>query len=259
MKKRYLGAIVVILTMAVGVAGALMRWYLSGSVLDADGLLPAGNHFPLIMGIVLALGLAVVAILARRLEPRPEFARNFCAAPNWFLYGAFTAVAIAITCGLQLKDAGGTMRTLAYVFGVLGGASLVAYAALQAKGHKPAFLLLLPLCVFLALNLIGDYQQWSADPMLLDYCFVLLADAACLLAVFNVGGFSFDRGKRRMTVFWCCCGIVFSLVSVVDSFVSEAYFSAAYRLAITLLLMLVQLQLCDVIPQNTGTPQESAE
>lgn len=260
MKKQYFGAIVVLLTMAVGAAGAFMRWYLLDSVLDENGLLPSGNHFPLLMCVVLALGLAVLAVLASRLEKRPEFAGNFNTDRIGFMYGAFAGLAIAVTCGMQLKDADGTMRTLAYVFGVLGGVALVGYAAFQAKGRKPTFLLLLPACIFLALNLIGDYQQWSGDPMLLDYCFMMLADAVCLLAVFNVGGFSFDRGKRRITVFWCSCGVVLCLVSVVDGFVDGAYSAAACRLAIMLWLLLIQLQLCRVLPQSiAAAPQESAE
>lgn len=260
MKKKYCGMIAMLLTMALAAGGALLRRRLLTSVLDENGLLPTGNHLPLIMAIVLALGLVAVGVLLYFLEKRPEYDKNF--APSAYRQSNVLALMgsaiVVAACAMQWNGTETTVSKLTCIFGILGGALLLGYEFLQMRGTKPNFLLLLPMCVFLALKLIGDYQQWSGDSMVLDYCYMLLADATCMLAIFNLGGFSFDRGKRRATAFWCSCGIVFSLVSVIDGVVAENIPEYLYRVAMIAILIPAEAQLCDLLPRATKEPESTS-
>ena len=52
--------------------------------------------------------------------------------------------------------------------------------------------------------------------MILDYCFDLLVLICIMCATFHLGGFCFDKGRRRATVFFCFCGIFFSAAALAD-------------------------------------------
>lgn len=58
------------------------------------------------------------------------------------------------------------------------------------------------------------FRGWSQDPMVLDYCYDLLALLSIMLASYHLTGFCFDRGHRRITAFFCFCGILFGAAAV---------------------------------------------
>ena len=66
--------------------------------------------------------------------------------------------------------------------------------------------------------LIDIYRHHSANPVLLDYIFLMLAVVFLLLAAFARSGFSFGDGKPRFTVFVCLCAIFLAPISLVSFF-----------------------------------------
>lgn len=57
--------------------------------------------------------------------------------------------------------------------------------------------------------------------MILDYCFDLLALICVMCASFHLGGFCFDAGRRRITAFFCGCGVIFGAVAMAGGMIRE--------------------------------------
>ncbi|MBE6928121.1 MAG: hypothetical protein E7467_06500 [Ruminococcaceae bacterium] len=83
---------------------------------------------------------------------------------------------------------------------------------------KPSPLLYMCLSLYLIVRLIVRFQAWNTDPSVHDYCYALLANIATMLASFHIAGFSFDKGKRRMSLFWLMCSALFCSITLADTF-----------------------------------------
>ena len=130
------------------------------------------------------------------------------------------AVTLAATAGMLLGCVA-MIRDLEHDYDLLlaagGAVTAICWAVValdRFRGRKlPAPLFMIP-ALFYAVRLILDFRNWSRDPMILDYCFDLLALICIMCATFHLGGFCFDKGKRRLTVFYCCCGILFGAAAI---------------------------------------------
>lgn len=69
-------------------------------------------------------------------------------------------------------------------------------------------LFLLP-AAFFVVELICRFRFWTRDPVILDYCYDLFALICVMCAIFHLGSFSFDKGDRRLTVFFSMSGVFF--------------------------------------------------
>lgn len=96
---------------------------------------------------------------------------------------------------MQLLDKPDLFTTLVSILG-LGGASALAYSGylrLSGKASGPAGMLV---CLYLAALLICRFRGWSADPLLGDYCFELLAVVASMVAAYQLAGFPLGKGAE---------------------------------------------------------------
>ena len=66
--------------------------------------------------------------------------------------------------------------------------------------------------------LIDVYRRHSANPVLWDYIFLLLAVISLLTAAFGRAGFSFGDGKPRLTVLSSLCALFLAPISLVSYF-----------------------------------------
>ncbi len=188
-------------------AGAAARIYMDRRLLSPDGMLPRGSRAPLALAAGLAAALALAALLASRLEERPAYRENFS--------NAWGARAVACLCGcviaacgvLRLRGEEDAVRLVTCALQIAAGALMAVQAVCAAMGKRRQRWMLMPMCVYLALNLIGDYRTWSGEPNVLAYCFALPCDVACMLAAYHLAGFDLDRGKRRMGAFWCAAAV----------------------------------------------------
>lgn len=101
--------------------------------------------------------------------------------------------------------------------GLLSAVCIAAFALLRLSGKKPSALLYMLASVYLVVRLIVYFQEWNTDPSIHDYCFQLLAAICAMLSFFQLAGFCLDRGKRRISLFWCLNAIVFCSITVADA------------------------------------------
>lgn len=143
----------------------------------------------------------------------------------------------------QYTDMAVSMAKWLPALGVLSALCIGAFAVLCMKGKKPSPLLYMAASVYLVVRLIVAFQEWNTDPSVHDYAYRLLASICCMLGSFQVAGFGFDKGKRRITLFWTLCAVYFCAVSVPDSFENAAEYIINLSLLAIMAVNSVQLLL----------------
>lgn len=236
--------LILFLTALAAIGGAVLRKLCLACGMTEEKLLidDAAKIYPILLCIVIGASLLCVALLLLRFEKYSSFDENFYPHIAWKLPVGLAGV--LITAGELLtfqKTQDDLLLRLTCLLGIIGGLALLALAAVQMLEKRGSFLFLLPLCIWAAMQLICDYKQWSKDPILLDYCFRMLASITGMLSIFHVGGFFFDSGKRRLTIFWCAACVIFCAVSLPDCTGSTV--SLLYMLALLLFTGSVLIQL----------------
>lgn len=173
--------------------------------------LQSGGSFFTYFTVAVVVLLAVYALfLSRRkkhtaiLSRSPVQAAGLCSA------------ALALTAGsaaMFLSPAREFDRGLA-VLGILAAVSWILQAALSFRGKKPhPAIYFLPVILW-GVRLVRDFRVWSRDPVILDYCYSLLALIFALCAMLELGAFAFDRGRRRLTTFFTLGGVFFTAAAL---------------------------------------------
>ena len=101
--------------------------------------------------------------------------------------------------------------------GLIAAVCIALFSYKCFVGQKPSPALYMIVSLYLVIRLIVSFQAWNTDPSIHDYCYALLATISAMLATFHVAGFSFDKGKRRMSLFWIVCSLFFCSVTLADS------------------------------------------
>lgn len=100
--------------------------------------------------------------------------------------------------------------------GALPCVFLWARALLRREGGAENLATLEP-CLLFCIWLISTYQLRSADPVIQDYLYEVLAIVIALLGFYFVAGPSFGNGRPRSALLFCLAGVYFSLVALADS------------------------------------------
>ena len=106
--------------------------------------------------------------------------------------------------------------------GILAAICMGMFAYRCYEKKKPSALLYMCVSLYLAVRLIVCFQAWNTDPSIHDYCYALLANISAMLAIFHIAGFSFDKGKRRITLFFLMCTIIFCAITLADAIYDHA-------------------------------------
>lgn len=220
--RKLLGRIPVILgTVVLSAGGALLRLRQLNMGFDAVGL-PSGEGLGA-LAVLCVAALALFALVAVQKEKKSSFAENFGASlPAVIL--AVPAAGLLLAGNLMALMEQSPMATpmsqmltrVTSILGIVTALCFVGAAAGQYQKKKASAAVYLLPVVYYILQMIFNFKGWSTDPVILDYCFKLFALIAVMLAVFHVGGFALDMGKRRISVFFCLTGVFFSAVSLVD-------------------------------------------
>ena len=148
-----------------------------------------------------------------------------------------TPLAAVPTCLAALALVGGSaaaflhpsreMDQLLAVLGLAAAFSWLFQAAADFRGaspHPAAFFL--PV-IYGGVRLVRDFRLWSRDPVILDYCYSLLALIFTMCALLELGGFAFSRGRRRLCAFFCLGAVFFSAAALSGAAIRDAAVTVA--------------------------------
>lgn len=205
---------------------------------------PAGKAGPLAWVSVAVL--VIFGVYARALPGRTAYgAANGKGA--LLLVLSLAAAVMTLACALLRMDAGEGLLQ-----GVLLAAMALCWtvtALLRQRGKQVSVWFFMIPAVFFGAELVDKFRYWGSDPLILDYCYELLALIATMCATFHLGGFCFDRGQRRLTVFFSLSSVFFNGAALADASGGEIFL----RLA-SVAWMLVSL--CLLLRQNGAEPEK---
>ena len=204
---------VMIVTILAAAAAYFLRLSQLQNYYDETGRVMAGAGKGPLTWLCVMLVLAFAAC-AWFLRPRKKYGALTGRGPLVLAGTMAAAVGMILGCVAMVRDLENDYDLLLAAGGMVTALCWVVVGLDRYRGRKiPAPLFMIP-ALFYAVKLIFDFRNWSRDPMVLDYCFDLLAIICIMCATFHLGGFCFDKGKRRLTVFFCCCGILFGAAAI---------------------------------------------
>lgn len=212
----------ILLALAGGAGGFLLRRWELAAVFDANGLpVPWSAPSLLLIGLSVVLA-AVFAVLLRRPNYRPaDYNEAFSAKNSWlYLIGMALSAAAILFAGVVGLRYGGYCSLLCKLTNILCLLSFVcilatAWSNFQSKPLRFSLTLLVPgytLCLWL----VSAYQKQAADPVVLDYVYEMLAIICTLIGLYFSAGYSFGRPKFRRCALFSLLGIFFTLVTLAD-------------------------------------------
>ena len=227
MKDQKFGPIpVLLLTLAGGLAGFVLRLMMLTVGYDAQGVQIPGSWPMVSLWVLSGVVLIGLAALCLGMGKRAGLEENFKASPVAGA-GAMVAGLVFFVCSLvQLLDKPDLFSMVVYALGLGGGSALAynGYLRLSGKVSAPAGMLV---SLYLAALLICRFRGWSADPLLGDYCFQLLAMVASMVASYQLAGFPLGKGRRRASIFWSMAAVFFSCISLADpGWIGRLFFAA---------------------------------
>lgn len=208
---RIIPALAALAGAAVGIV--LRLWQLTrGS--DIVGRIRIDHPSGIVLAVFAALAAAAIALLSRRLEPRSGYEESFSSGVPELAVSAAAALLLVFSSALSLMTQSGGIQKIIGTLGILAGLCIGVTAAQRFRGVVPPLSMHALPCVYLAFRLIFAFKRWSVDPVVQDYCYELFASIAAMCAAYHLGEFCLGRGRRRLTVFWCLAGVVFSAIAL---------------------------------------------
>lgn len=201
---------------ALTVGGFFLRRLTLANGFDAQGLPIADSSWTLLIVCCIA-AFALACAVSLSLAPRAAFTENFRFSAPLMLVGIVAAMLFAAGNLFLLRQSQNMVQKISAVFGIVGALGWVGVLAALKKSAKPNPWLQIPAVLGCIPLFILRFRAWGLDPILGDYCFLLLACAAQLLGLFYLAGFAFDQGKRKMTVFLSAMAIFFAAVALPDA------------------------------------------
>lgn len=195
--------------MGITAAGAVVVYFLRHiqlqTQLDATGRIMAGAGRGPLTWICLGLTLLIGAY-AFLITPKDRIKNESVPTMVATLVAAFFMVMSGI---VSLK-----IDLLSALFSFGTAVCWVVIALRRQQDALPAAVFFMLPALFGAMELIVQFRDWSRDPLLMDYCFELLASICVMCATFHLGGFSLGRGRSRICVFFCMSGVLFCAVAM---------------------------------------------
>ena len=199
-------------TGVLAVLGFALRLHQLKTAFDVVGARP-GAGFSLFT-VVTVLTVVLFAAYAWTLRGRKKY--QTITGRSVPVAAASAAAALLLLVGSIILAARNRQQgdVLIGVFGFVAALCWFSTAAARYMGKKiPLAMLLLP-AVYYVISLVCQFRFWTRDPVILDYCYDLFALISTMCALYHLGGYGFDRGQRRMTVFFTMCGVFFSAAAL---------------------------------------------
>lgn len=202
----------------------LRRLQLAGSF-DNSGLLARNDGVSIALYALCALAVALAALLCLR-EPKRDVP---VIDGKQKLRGTAVILSALVLLGsyMPLDFSGDKLSLVVMVLAFVAACAMAVEGVFYMQGQTGSLLggCLLP--VYLAVTLVADYRRWSLDPLVVDYCFPLLFIVSAMLAAYYLAGFRVGKGKRRITLFYTVCAVVFAGPVLADGGVQSILHTAA--------------------------------
>ncbi len=270
-KSTAFSAVLLALSLAAAAGGFFVRRAQLATELLADGSLAPGSRLHTVLAVLtVCFVLAAVALLLPA-EKRSHWRTFFRSSPAFQLPLMIGAVLLAVGNLMLLRQGAkpsadvftqspalaGTLSALVAPLGVLCGICYTVSGFFCLSQKKPSAAFYMLACLYPIVRLLACFQAWNTDPSIHDYCYQLLAAICTMLAFFQLGGFCFDRGKRRLTLFWTLCGVVFNGISLADALHGGE--AAALLIASALILILLTNSLLLLFPDGSAPEEPISE
>ena len=257
--------LILLFVILCAVAAMVLRQVQIQTVFDADGLPVSGSPITWALAIVCILVPVVLLLLLRSTPPRQQFYCSIFLTPLGMILTLLAAFAVGIGSLIHFGEVMEIDSSISSVqLSVSGmvipfGGIITALCALMtvnrmANMRRPLLALYLLPFLFVIVELVLEFKNnWSSDPIILDYCFCLFALICVMYALYYVMGFCFDRGRRRHALFWCLTAFFFCAVSVMGNSVDQIGIYAG--LGLWMLSLAIPL-LTDQVPDYVKNPDE---
>lgn len=204
---------VMVVTLLAAAAAFVLRLSQLRNLYDETGRIAEGagkapvTWFCLVMVVVFA---AWVWLLRPRKKDKALASKD----PVVLLATLAAALGLVLGSAAMVMDLQNNRDVLLAAGGVICAICWAVLGLERYRGREIHPMLLMIPSAYYAIRLLLEFRVWSWDPMILDYCFDLLTLICVTCATFHLGGFCFDKGRRRLTVFYCCCGILFGAAAI---------------------------------------------
>ena len=158
-----------------GVAGFLLRIWLSLTGADASGLLLPGHPAAVMLLILTPIALAVLYLHIRPLAVSAPYGKLFPQSNMAAIGYGVAAIGVLFAGFSELLRFRDTITALTCLASIPSAACLSFAAYCRLKRIRPNPVFSGCVTVFLILHLICQYRGWSSQPQLLNYLFPLLA------------------------------------------------------------------------------------
>lgn len=264
---------ILLVTVAAAIAGALVRYRQLQTELLPDGSLADGSYLHIVLILISVVLVGALICLLLPLSNRESWEQVFPTHPIPNVLIILSAAGLAIGTALlwlsgsldeipvmtQMPQIAAVLSKLLLPLGILSAFCIAVFAVMCVLKKKPSPLLYMVASIYLIIRLIVRFQAWNTDPSIHDYCFKLLAAICCMLGTFQLAGFSFGKGRRRISIFWTLCAVVFCCISIPDAYLSGTSDDLIITASLLLLMAVssVELLFCKEIPsEETEAPTD---
>lgn len=247
------GILLSVVTLIVGVLGAVLRWMEQTMGFEAETGLAIPGNVPAIALIILACLFAVFLIVTAIKTKHPSMVRYGQVSPaeNPLCFGAYSVASLLMAVAGVLFIAKALMeetisisRLILGLFAIGTAVSLIFTAKMDDQGENKRqyrFRLLIP-PFFCCYWLILAYEGRAANPVVLQYVYELFAIICVLLAFYYIASFDFGKGKLRQSLFFGYMASFFSITTLADKHALE---SVLLYLSVSLYLLFYLAKLID--------------
>ncbi len=205
--------------------GAFCRWHQLKNELLFDGSLAEGAIMQRVLPILALTFVAGFSFIVYGLKNIPRHKDCF---PPALTFAVTLPAGLLLLISNVLRVLMGVEPTVAYTevsavltnvlpyLGILAGICIMLFSFIAKSSKTPSPLLFMVVSIYLVVRLIVCFQEWNMDPSIHDYAYKLLAAIFTMLGCFQISGFGFGKGKRRITILWCLCAAFFSAISLPD-------------------------------------------
>lgn len=228
-----------VLTLVAGAAGfGLRKWQLATGFESSTGLAIPGAPAAMALAVFSAAVMALLFLLTRKEEKSLSWYTLYAAGYQ----NSLAATALILAAMLLLASAGVELvnQSVNGFFPASGDTPFARIASrilpplrvvlcvgalpcvflwsrdlLRGEGGTEELATLEP-CLLFCVWLISTYQLRSADPVIQDYLYEVLAIVTALLGLYFIAGPSFGNGRPRSALLFCLAGTYFALVALAD-------------------------------------------